>query len=426
MKTMLLILLLICTTISAQTPYNETFQKSFFKGQYPQLIPVLFRTYPVYEADSTYKVVMNVQLQYNYLQFLHEGGDYSAGVEFDVGFRHRETRKIVSKIWRTEFKVDDFETTHSRRRYHFAADTILLPVGEYDISFKYKDAYGQKRLAFRQQISLPKIDQFFFSPPLFLYSNRENQSSLTGAENQPSSLMQNWVFNKDMDVYYEIWRTDSSAAVPLEIELINAEDGSTMFQMDTILTNGSNRQSLEIALPVKQFREGAYRLQTVYKTERDSTRKIIPFNLVWFDKPISLWDMELAIQPLQYILDPDQYKYINKGGKEDRIKKFDAFWAEQDPTPDSPYNELQREFYTRVDSALSRFSTKKRLGWKTDLGKIYISQGPPDRVEDHSLDPRQPHLKWIYLAEEKRYTYIFRAVDGRKEYELIDSQESSL
>ena len=193
-----------------------------------------------------------------------------------------------------------------------------------------------------------------------------------------------------------------------------------------MLANNSRKQSLEITIPTKSLKEGRYRLQTIYKTGSDSSRKIIPFDLVWFDKPVSLWDLQLSINPLRYIIEEEEFKYLTKGNKETQQKKLTQFWKDKDPTPETTYNELQKEFYTRVDSTLMRFSNKRRLGWRTDLGKIYISMGPPDKIEDHSLDPAQPHLKWIYKTEGKRLTYIFRAVDGRKEYELVDAEESSL
>ena len=85
------------------------------------------------------------------------------------------------------------------------------------------------------------------------------------------------------------------------------------------------------------------------------------------------------------------------------------------------------EFYSRVDSSITRFSTRRKLGWNTDPGKIYIAMGPPTEVDDHSLDPiPNPYMRWIYKLEDKELIYTFRAVDGRKEYELTHSAERNL
>ncbi|MFQ5584403.1 MAG: GWxTD domain-containing protein, partial [Calditrichia bacterium] len=170
---------------------------------------------------------------------------------------------------------------------------------------------------------------------------------------------------------------------------------------------------------------GNHRLKAVYTFAGDSIRLIVPFSIIWFDKPVSLWDYQLAVEPIRYIVEEAEYKELAKGG--DKLKKLEAFWKERDPTPETPFNELKKEFYSRVDSTLARFSTRRRLGWHTDLGKIYISNGPPDKIEDHSLDPvPNPYLQWIYYHDGKQLVYTFEAVNGRKEYKLADARETSL
>jgi GWxTD domain-containing protein len=127
------------------------------------------------------------------------------------------------------------------------------------------------------------------------------------------------------------------------------------------------------------------------------------------------------------MLDDNDYKILRKGKKEDQIKKFTAYWKEKDPTPETPYNELQTEFYSRVDSTLFRFTNRGRLGWKTDRGKVYILNGAPDKVNDHSLDPiRDPFMQWIYNREGKKVVFTFRAIDGRREYRLAGVEENTL
>jgi GWxTD domain-containing protein len=72
------------------------------------------------------------------------------------------------------------------------------------------------------------------------------------------------------------------------------------------------------------------------------------------------------------------------------------FWARRDPmnpTPRSPEqypviakgnpeNEYKKEHYRRIKYADDRFTTKIP-GWKTDRGRIYIINGPPDEIESH-------------------------------------------
>ena len=67
---------------------------------------------------------------------------------------------------------------------------------------------------------------------------------------------------------------------------------------------------------------------------------------------------------------------------EARERFIGQFWARRDPTPGTPRNEFKEEHYRRIAYADDRFRSIRR-GSKTDRGRIYIQQGPPDEIESH-------------------------------------------
>ncbi len=69
-------------------------------------------------------------------------------------------------------------------------------------------------------------------------------------------------------------------------------------------------------------------------------------------------------------------------GEQERF--MDGFWANQDPTPDTAYNEVLQEFHRRVAFADVTYSESVR-GALTDRGKIYIRFGPADDVQAEAL-----------------------------------------
>jgi GWxTD domain-containing protein len=85
---------------------------------------------------------------------------------------------------------------------------------------------------------------------------------------------------------------------------------------------------------------------------------------------------------------------------EEREHFIDQFWARRDPTPGTPANEFKEEHYRRIAYANQRFSTAAGLpGWKTDRGRIYITYGPPDEIEDHPSGGKSspnPYVDWMY------------------------------
>lgn len=426
--------ILLSTALVAQPPqsaYKEIYKKKFLESEYPQLLPILFRTYPVYQSDSTYRVYLPTAIRLDFFQYLYNDGNYDAGAEVEVIFRHKKSNLQTTRIWQTEVTVNDFKSTHNKRRFHTTIDSLDLIHGQYDLIFKYRDLHGQQVLSYRQKLTLQPAEGRYLSPVLFYDPQATTeQSFFNGQKIIPSALQAHWHFNRDLAINLNVWLADTSEVMPLRVELLNTEAKSVIFKRDTLLAAGDHHRRLRLTIPASQLPEGRHRIKLVYgnsSTPADSVRKHVPFDVIWFDKPLSLWSPELTVMPLQHILDAPEYKMIRDGNREKQLNKVKQFWAEKDPTPETPFNELQKVFYTRVDSVLARFSTRRKLGWETDPGKIYIAHGPPDEIDDRSLDPvDDPYLRWTYIINGKRLTYTFRAVNGRKEYRLEDASESSM
>ena len=92
----------------------------------------------------------------------------------------------------------------------------------------------------------------------------------------------------------------------------------------------------------------------------------------------------------------------------ERERFIEQFWLRRDPTPGTPENEFKEEHYRRIAQANLRFPTATGTpGWKTDRGRIYITFGPPDEIDDHSspgsynragdTGPHTvPYIDWTY------------------------------
>ncbi|MBZ5724053.1 MAG: GWxTD domain-containing protein [Acidobacteriia bacterium] len=67
----------------------------------------------------------------------------------------------------------------------------------------------------------------------------------------------------------------------------------------------------------------------------------------------------------------------------DREQFIEQFWLRRDPTPGTAENEFREEHYRRIAYANEHFAAPGIAGWRTDRGRIYITYGPPDEIEDH-------------------------------------------
>jgi GWxTD domain-containing protein len=106
----------------------------------------------------------------------------------------------------------------------------------------------------------------------------------------------------------------------------------------------------------------------------------------------------------------------------EREKFIEQFWERRDPTPGTPENEFKEEHYRRIAFVNEHFTDPAGVpGWKTDRGRIYISYGPPDEIEDHSNDHPRAYQQWRYRwIEGIGYSVVIEFVDttGKGEFHM--------
>ncbi len=89
-------------------------------------------------------------------------------------------------------------------------------------------------------------------------------------------------------------------------------------------------------------------------------------------------------EDVAYIISDEERSAFKKlNNDEERETFIENFWLRRDPSPDTEENEFKEEHYRRIAYANEHYASGIP-GWKTDRGRIYITFGPPDEIEDHS------------------------------------------
>jgi len=102
-----------------------------------------------------------------------------------------------------------------------------------------------------------------------------------------------------------------------------------------------------------------------------------------------------------------------QGAQRDSL--YEAFWQKRDPTPETPENELRDEFFRRIDFSNNAFNEgfSGRQGWRTDRGRVYIQNGPPDQIEKHAGEMGMASTEiWSYNRLNRRYLFVDRLSNG--------------
>jgi GWxTD domain-containing protein len=89
-------------------------------------------------------------------------------------------------------------------------------------------------------------------------------------------------------------------------------------------------------------------------------------------------------EDVSYIItDEERSAFMRLQTDEERETFIENFWLRRDPSPDTIENEFKEEHYRRIAYANEHYASGIP-GWKTDRGRIYITYGPADEIEDHS------------------------------------------
>ena len=156
----------------------------------------------------------------------------------------------------------------------------------------------------------------------------------------------------------------------------------------------------------KKLTEGPIKIQVSNFSDFSNSRTFT-IKIKWFNKPVSLRNTEQAIKYLKYIerksvindmLDHDSFQYA---------KLLQKYWKKFDPTPNTAYNPIMKEYYERIDYSMQHFTPiSRKSGANTDRGKIYIKYGKPNEIKRTSNTYGQVTEIWFYKKVNKEFVFI--------------------
>ena len=176
---------------------------------------------------------------------------------------------------------------------------------------------------------------------------------------------------------------------------------------------GSTVAAAIVPLPLAQLPLRVYRMKLTLRSgsgRREITRRA---RTVWPDMPFSLKDIDNALESLRYITTEGELDSLKRGNLEARRANLERFWRAHAPRSASALNDVETEYYRRVDYATRNFGTLHSPdGFRSDRGRIYVLYGPPTSSE-RSLDPATGHKEvWTYARAKKRFIFIDRDKSG--------------
>ncbi len=416
----LLFLLLIISSLFAQMQGKRPTPYGFDVNVKPPIYYDLYFSINPENLQPQINFMLNIQ--YDLLFFTRTDSGYTSGYNISLFIKNIETEEIVySHLWKEKVHEENFKITNSRTHYHL--NSKIFPAdfsqGKYVLTLELTDETSRDGFKSKRALEIPDLNaDSFTSQIVFITKDKSRSAEIVVGENQTTLE-----FNEDIYPYFETILPDPGrATLTSELFRVEEEEKSLIKSEQYDLDFKGNHARHSEVIKRKNLQEGDYLLK--YQLKAGDFSKVIEkkFIVVWYRKPIFLYDREMALLPMRYILPEDEWQKVGDYSDDEQDEWFKKFWEDKDPDPETPLNEVQIEFYHRVSSANKKFRAEDYEGWDTDRGKSLILYGEPDRVDSqHYLDNSQPYEIWYYESKNKKL--IFVDADEDKSFRLVSVEE---
>jgi len=415
MKTFSVIVLLLVQSIFAQADFTEALDYGKFSGKFSVDAANYLGSEPGLSATTIF-----IQVPYSGIQFVKQGFRFNA--EYTITLKITETlfdSVVYHNIWTEGVKTREFEKTKSENSFNLSQKVVELEPGDYKIFCMVEDNNSQRKKTINKTLIARSINDTLDISDIMLISkvvrSKRGDEIIPNVENSVTSKLNELAF------YFEIY-SNKETDIPLEFVLYDKmRDKSTRFPGTKHVLSGRNM--IYHKLDNTKFTLGNYDLHI--NSLVDSSAKMLgsikSFRSSYKSIPSSINDLDKAVDQMIYIATSTAIDSIKSiPDYNERLKKYVAYWDRIDPTPDTDANEVMNEYYARVSYTNLNFKSYFE-GWKSDMGWIFITLGPPDYVYRQPMaSDEKPYELWTYY--EINRTFKFTDETGFGHYRLVNPE----
>ncbi|MFH0990514.1 MAG: GWxTD domain-containing protein [bacterium] len=372
------------------------------------------------ETEDKSRVDVYVQIPNSEMRFIKDGDSFVARYDVTVNFQIQD-QTMLSVNWLRERRVEDFALTASSRHSDLSVKSIDIPPGKYDILIQVTDLESKKSAVAKRTLLVLDLRKDAMSVSDIMLLNRMS------VDGQQRNIVPNvgGTFTKiteGFSVFFEIYAKNPISTATFNYKIVNMKKAEVQARTQTEQVNGTKAQVF-FKLDSLNLQLGTYFIviDAIALDENGDTLKANSsrnFSVRSTDLPFTVKNIDKAVDQMMYIALDSDLRYIrNAEDPEEKRRRFLDFWAKRDPDPSTSRNELLEEYYQRVEYANATF-THHLEGWKSDMGMVYITFGPPESVERRPFEAgMKPFEIWYYYQQGRRFDFIDET--GFGDYRLV-------
>ncbi|MEJ5263220.1 MAG: GWxTD domain-containing protein [Ignavibacterium sp.] len=395
-------------------------QNNFFsRKEIPVIRSEVQTQFLIYKNDNVFQVSYLYKIPYSRIQFEKVNDHFESQFELTIEVKNKNNIVVKREFVKDRIITYSFDETISNKKNLENFITLALSPDTYTFQIIFEDKLTNRQRP-QKPISLELSDSTEKYSPILVEnkfnSNKYLIANFSGQIPFSKELYNLIILSEKIESGKEyivkllhqdsLYSQTQVKAQKLGLPEFNKQNGFISVSFDSSSTlNGMILSEIN-----KNLEEGLYQL----KIYSDDGAEVYSdkISIKWFNKPFSLNDADFALEMISYIEPENSYNNLLKSSlsSEELLKQY---WKAKDPTPATSFNELMEVFYERVDYAEFNFRNLSGVsGAKTDRGKIYITNGNPDRIERGVNSDGKITETWYYANPKRAFVFVDKRGDG--------------
>ena len=400
MKKLLFIYVITCSVISFAQVDNFS--------QIPDNKVKYYQDFLSFKGDNDKaRLDFFIHVPYDAVQFVKTGQGFEAAYTVTVSVFDEEKKNLITeKIWNEKIVAISFELTTSPENFNLGHRSFELAPGVYSIKTSLFDKDSKNEYSSENKVV---VKQFTPVPSVSDIMLIAKKTLIEGSSKIIPNVSRSVVTDRDpLSTFFEIY-SDTVSNFFVNYEIFDDKETSVYKSTKEVGVKEGNNQIFN-NLDSLNLNLGKNLLKI---TLRDSTGKVYDassksFISRWVGVPITVTDLDKAIEQLIYLASPEDLTFIKETEiRMEKAKRFVAFWKKQDPNPADEYNPVFNEYYNRVAYTNQNFTSYSLEGWRSDRGMVLIILGAPDNIDRHPFEYySKPYEVWQYYNLNKQFIFV--------------------
>ncbi|MFQ5648609.1 MAG: GWxTD domain-containing protein [bacterium] len=393
-----------------------------------------FLTFKSFSENKTFLEIF-CQIPTENLHFVNTDDGILAKYQLAIDLLDGDSKCVDSLSFSDSVKVSYDDGVSYIPASHLVRFAFYVLPGDYLARIKLADQHTNWYVSFNRDLTIPDYQELGL-----LISDIQIAASITDSDEE-SVLVKNHkkiipnpphlfgMESKKLYAYSEVYNLsrhrDNVANAFLATYSILDRYGREVKRMKYQFDKPGETGAFGVGIPVEDLDSGQYRLvMEVQDLDNFQVQhKVAYFHIVKFLSAFSEEEYAKMLRQLRYLASDYEIEYLKSLPKEERLEGLQKFWKARDPIPETERNELMNEYFRRLYYANFHFDDVTTDGWETDQGRVYIENGPPDRI-DRLTSSTNSKLYEIWNYSNLNLKFIFVDNWGMGTFQLLKTVNS--